>query len=96
MIKDKTGKELKVGQFIDIPLQGISVVEGMIVDVKSLPIQVPGRGPIPAHIVVQMVMTLPAGPNGGIWCYVTKEPNEGKEGKSGGEVDKAIVQFPVQ
>lgn len=61
MVNDKTGRKLKEGQTVDVMMLGL--FQGQVVKIVENPIEVPGAGQIPPHIVIQMVIT-PAVRNG--------------------------------
>ncbi len=73
MLRDKTGKELAVGQLVDIPVHLVPLATGLIIDCKHAPMEIPGQGLLPACVTIQVTMTIPAGRDGGVWCYVVKD-----------------------
>lgn len=76
-VHDKSGKELKVGQLVDLHI--LQPATGLVVDVKHSPLEVPGQGVMPACVTIQVTLTIPAGREGGVWCYVIKDPPERQE-----------------
>ncbi len=105
MLRDKTGKELAVGQLVDIPVHLVPLATGLIIDCKHAPMEIPGQGLLPACVTIQVTMTIPAGRDGGVWCYVVKDapvealankPNDDGEGDGDGEKVDVVRPFKVQ
>ena len=74
---DRSGRELKVGQTIDIHLNGMYT--GTIVDIREIPIAVTKNQLTPPQIAIQLVLThVPNdGRNAGV--YVIAEPETSQE-----------------
>ena len=86
MIHDKLGKPLEPGQIVDLLIPQIAT--GLVVDVKHAPMEIPGQGLLPACVTIQVTLTIPAAPGGGVWCYVVKDPPEQQE-----EAGSNVSQF---
>lgn len=79
VIHDKAGKPLEVGQYVDLQIQ--QMASGLVVDVRHAPLEVPGQGLLPPCVTIQIVLTIPAGAQGGVWCYVVKDAPKPEEEK---------------
>lgn len=47
---DKTGRKIKIGSEIDTLMNGM--YSGKVIGIEDAPLQIPGRPPVPPHIVV--------------------------------------------
>ena len=87
MVHDKSGKELEVGQLVDIQIPQLAT--GLVLAVRHTPISTPDGQEIPAHVQIQFLLTVPAARDGGVWCYVVKDaPSEEKK-------DGVVTPFKV-
>lgn len=89
-MRDKTGKEIKVGSLVDIPVYRMAT--GLVVKVSDSALEIPGQGIMPPHIVLQIQVTIPAGPSLGIGCYVVQDPPPNSDQPVNEE--KKVIEFP--
>jgi hypothetical protein len=72
MITDKTGRKLKVGQMVDIPV--FAVLTGKVMVIKEHAIALSANQVIPPHVVIALNLTPGIHPNGMVSeIYVTQD-----------------------
>ena len=73
MIKDYTGRKLKVGQIVDLNMVGM--YKGKVVDIVENPIILSPQQQIHPHAVIQVLMTPAIQPDERVFVYVVDEPD---------------------
>lgn len=74
IVKDKTGRKLKIGQIVDVPVMG--VFQGKIIAIKDSPIIISKDQQIHPHVAVAISMTSYIMPDGAVRdLYIIAEPD---------------------
>lgn len=86
-MQDRTGRELKKGQSVDILLNGMFT--GVIIDIREVPIAVTKDRLAPPQLAIQLIVQhVPAtGSNAGV--YIVGEPSD--ETKTSGLIQQGML-----